>query len=143
MWGLFLLINAYPHAVHTMATGANTAPLGRLHPVLAARSNNPELKAHLEAAKRVASQLFPGQPLFCLWCVHSSPFHSDEPAKKKRKSRWGSEQQKIVIPGLPTVLPSNMPETQQKLYISKPLITIDITSPHSCMLFSSLESGRD
>ena len=62
-----------------MATGANTAPLGRLHPILAQRMasedtdlpstgtnpkltalNNPELKAHLEAAKRVASQLFPG-----------------------------------------------------------------------------------
>ena len=63
-----------------MATGANTAPLGRLHPVLAARVgsegstppsntplgskqalNNPELRAHLEAAKRAASALFSGK----------------------------------------------------------------------------------
>lgn len=75
-----------------MATGANTTPLGPLHPVLAARtavrsepllpthpglmgglgggvtsvavggggSKDPELKRHLEAAKRAASALFPG-----------------------------------------------------------------------------------
>ena len=63
-----------------MATGANTTPLGRLHPILAGRggptagtpptttplgskqalNKNPELRAHLEAAKRAASQLFGG-----------------------------------------------------------------------------------
>ena len=85
----------------TMATGANTTPLGPLHPVLAglagrpvARSEpllpthpgmmaglgvgllgiggggggskDPELKRHLEAAKRAASALFPG---VCLWVL--------------------------------------------------------------------------
>ena len=65
-----------------MATGANTTPLGRLHPILAAArrtseeastqpnaplgsqaalNNNPELRAHLEAAKRAASALFSGK----------------------------------------------------------------------------------
>ena len=70
-----------------MATGANTTPMGRLHPVLAAKMNatsspvtsvgtaystsstpgsgsgskDPELKRHLEAAKRAASALFPGK----------------------------------------------------------------------------------
>ena len=63
-----------------MATGANTAPLGRLHPILAgkggsnlttptstplgskqAMNKNPELRAHLEAAKRAASALFSGK----------------------------------------------------------------------------------
>ena len=75
-----------------MATGANTTPLGPLHPILAARmsqggllptpnveptitsisntvspapptslgSKDPELKRHLEAAKRAACALFPG-----------------------------------------------------------------------------------
>ena len=54
-----------------MATGANTTPLGRLHPVLAAKlvpsdgssgggSKDPELKRHLEAAKRAAEALFSG-----------------------------------------------------------------------------------
>lgn len=59
-----------------MATGANSTPLGRLHPILAARvggsdssplsigfSGNgkkiPELEAQIEAAKRAASALFP------------------------------------------------------------------------------------
>ena len=44
---------------------------------------------------------------------------SSEPPKKKRKSRWGNEQVKTVIPGLPTSLPANMKEDEQKLYISK------------------------
>ncbi len=60
-----------------MATGANTAPLGRLHPLLAGKisspptnpplgskqalNKNPELRAHLEAAKRAASALFTGK----------------------------------------------------------------------------------
>ena len=44
---------------------------------------------------------------------------SSEPPKKKRRSRWGSEQVKTVIPGLPTSLPANMKEDEQKLYISK------------------------
>ena len=65
--------------VPDMATGANSAPLGRLHPILAARMatqtstttmntplgskvalSNPDLQAHLEAAKRAASALFSG-----------------------------------------------------------------------------------
>ena len=57
--------------LRTMATGANTTPLGRLHPILAARAagsepsplgngkKNPELEAQIEAAKRAASALFP------------------------------------------------------------------------------------
>lgn len=42
---------------------------------------------------------------------------ADEPSRKKRKSRWGSESTKTVLPGLPTSLPANMSEEQQKLYI--------------------------
>lgn len=68
-----------------MATGANTAPLGKLHPVLAARlasaaadqtpesqgltdgaglragRRDSELQKHLEAAKRAAEALFQGE----------------------------------------------------------------------------------
>ena len=78
-----------------MATGANTTPLGKLHPVLASRlavaganqtpesqglgsrvgprggSRDPELQKHLEAAKRAASALFPGA--LVATCVGSSP----------------------------------------------------------------------
>ena len=66
-------------------------------------SKDPELKKHLLAAKRAASTLFPG----------------DQPKKKARKSRWSEESTKMVLPGLPTVLPANMKEDEQKLYLSE------------------------
>ncbi|KAI6658879.1 Splicing factor 1-like [Oopsacas minuta] len=57
---------------------------------------------HLEKAKRVAESLF----------------STDKPKEKKRKSRWGDESQKVIIPGLPTILPANMSEEQNQLYLS-------------------------
>ncbi len=54
--------------------------------------------------------------LHFLFSVH---VHVDEPTKKKRRSRWASEDTRTVIPGLPTVLPSNLSEPQQKLYLCK------------------------
>ncbi|KAJ9066234.1 hypothetical protein DSO57_1011563 [Entomophthora muscae] len=35
----------------------------------------------------------------------------------KRKTRWGSSKAKVIIPGLPTTLPSNMPPEQVKNYL--------------------------
>lgn len=78
---MFVLINALSSLTilhrSIMATGANTTPLGRIHPVLQGRYssgnsssnnlgsksalNNPDLQAHLEAAKRAASALFPSE----------------------------------------------------------------------------------
>ena len=46
-------------------------------------------------------------------------FILDQPTRKKRKSRWGEEEVKTVLPGLPTILPANMKEDEQKLYLSK------------------------
>ncbi|CAL1541757.1 unnamed protein product [Lymnaea stagnalis] len=37
--------------------------------------------------------------------------------KKKRRSRWNTEEEKIVIPGMPTVIPSNLSELQQRQYV--------------------------
>ena len=38
--------------------------------------------------------------------------------KRKRKSRWGnSETDRVIIPGLPTVLPSNITPEQEKTYL--------------------------
>ncbi|CAG5122715.1 unnamed protein product, partial [Candidula unifasciata] len=38
--------------------------------------------------------------------------------KKKRRSRWNTDNDdKIVIPGMPTVLPPNLTESQQRLYV--------------------------
>ena len=55
--------------------------------------------------------------LHFLLSVHVLYNYVDEPTKKKRRSRWASEDTRTVIPGLPTVLPSNLSEAQQKLYL--------------------------
>ena len=40
--------------------------------------------------------------------------------KKKRASRWASEEQdKAFIPGMPTIMPSNLTEEQQKAYLTQ------------------------
>ena len=40
--------------------------------------------------------------------------------KKRKRSRWGdSEVDKAFIPGMPTVLPSNMNKEQEELYLRK------------------------
>ena len=87
-----------------MATGANATPLGSLHPSLKGKGSHEEKLAAIETAKRVASQLFPQEI---------------DPPKKKRKSRWGSEEVKTVLPGLPTVLPSNLTGEHQRMYLSE------------------------
>ena len=55
--------------------------------------------------------------LFCACGTKGAFLFTDEPSRKKRKSRWGSESVKTVLPGLPTSLPANMSEEQQKLYL--------------------------
>ena len=87
-----------------MATGANATPLGNIHPSLKGKSHDEKLAA-IETAKRVASQLFPQE--------------NDPPTKKKRRSRWGSEDVKTILPGLPTVLPSNLTGEHQRMYLSE------------------------
>ncbi|KAI7697915.1 Splicing factor 1 [Sarcoptes scabiei] len=37
--------------------------------------------------------------------------------KRKRKSRFSDEQEKIFIPGLPTIIPSNLSKQQEEIYI--------------------------
>ncbi len=40
--------------------------------------------------------------------------------KKKRASRWAAnESEKAFIPGIPTMMPSNMTQDQEKAYLSK------------------------
>lgn len=39
--------------------------------------------------------------------------------KKKKRSRWGKEDKKMVIPGMPTILPPNLNPDQQKAYVCK------------------------
>lgn len=43
-----------------------------------------------------------------------------EERKRRRKSRWqGDEKDKTFIPGMPTVLPSNMSKDQEEAYLRK------------------------
>ena len=45
---------------------------------------------------------------------------SREERRKKRKSRWGgTETEKVVIPGMPTMIPSNLSPDQEKIYLRK------------------------
>ena len=38
---------------------------------------------------------------------------------RKRKSRWNAENQKAFVPGMPTMLPSDLSEEQLKQYLCK------------------------
>lgn len=82
-------------------TGANTTPLGRLHPILAAKQHGSV--SPTPGLKREAGY---------------SEFGDGE-RKKKRKSRWGTEEKKTFIPGMPTTMPPNLSPEQQQAYIAQ------------------------
>lgn len=42
---------------------------------------------------------------------------SREERKKKRKSRWEAETDKVVIPGMPTMIPPGLTPDQEKIYV--------------------------
>ncbi|KAH9499596.1 Splicing factor 1 [Bulinus truncatus] len=50
-------------------------------------------------------------------CSNSGDGFGNLDRKKKRRSRWNTDDDKIVIPGMPTVLPANLSETQQRQYV--------------------------
>ena len=58
---------------------------------------------------------------FATFNVNNCQLDEHEPRpKKKRSSRWSSEQtDKAFIPGMPTIIPSNMSKEQEKAYLSK------------------------
>lgn len=43
--------------------------------------------------------------------------YDEDERGRKRRSRWGDSTTKVVIPGMPTTLPSNMPPEQVKNYL--------------------------
>lgn len=54
----------------------------------------------------------------------------DGERKKRKKTRWsGSEHDKTFIPGMPTVLPTNLTPEQEKAYLCKFLSLIHLQSP--------------
>ena len=44
---------------------------------------------------------------------------SREERRKKRKSRWEAETDKVVIPGMPTMIPAGLSANQEKIYLCK------------------------
>lgn len=84
-------------------TGANTTPLGRLHPILAAKQQGPV--SPTPGFKRDAG--------------HSDIDVGGGERKKKRKSRWGTEEKRTFIPGMPTTMPPNLSPEQQQAYIAQ------------------------
>ena len=42
---------------------------------------------------------------------------SREERRKKRKSRWEAETDKVVIPGMPTMIPPGLTPDQEKIYV--------------------------
>lgn len=56
--------------------------------------------------------------------------------KKRKKTRWGgSEHDKTFIPGMPTVLPTNLTPDQEKAYLCK---FLSLVQHLQCISFSTL-----
>jgi len=58
----------------------------------------------------------------------------EERRAKKRRSRWGGdEKEKTFIPGMPTVLPTNLSKQQEEAYLGKAaLFGLLINLLHTC-----------
>ncbi|KAL9963002.1 hypothetical protein ACROYT_G032163 [Oculina patagonica] len=76
--------------------------MGRLHPILAAKQQG-SLNPPTPGIKRDAG---------------NSDFGASE-RKKKRKSRWGTDEKRTFIPGMPTTMPPNLSPEQQQAYIAQ------------------------
>ncbi|KAG7174605.1 Splicing factor 1-like 1 [Homarus americanus] len=120
-------------------SGANSTPLGRMNPAIGAgkkvapigssllkpsymSSGGPSSTASATAAAVAAAAAVSAQ------INHSqnpgkreseaSYDAEQEERKRRRKSRWqGDEKDKTFIPGMPTVLPSNMSKDQEEAYL--------------------------
>jgi hypothetical protein len=46
--------------------------------------------------------------------------------RKRKRSRWQSEEKKMIIPGMPMCLPTGMSEEQRTTYISKLLLLLKL-----------------
>ena len=55
----------------------------------------------------------------------------DGERKRKRRSRWGTEEKKTFIPGMPTTMPPNLSPEQQQAYIGKGMMNDDILATDS------------
>ena len=76
----------------------------------------------------------------CHWIIQIVEIHCkisaerEERRAKKRRSRWGGdEKEKTFIPGMPTVLPTNLSKQQEEAYLGKAaLFGLLINLLHTC-----------
>lgn len=54
-------------------------------------------------------------------------FVDGEEPRRKRKSRWAAEDEKVTIPGMPTALPTNMSAEQEEMFLRKNVLLLDTT----------------
>ena len=57
--------------------------------------------------------------LLYVYPVFEMSFLQGNERKRKRKSRWGTEDKRTFIPGMPTTMPPNLSPDQQRAYIGK------------------------
>lgn len=65
------------------------------------------------------------------WELKGFFYPLDGERKRKRRSRWGTEEKKTFIPGMPTTMPPNLSPEQQQAYIGKGMMNDDILATDS------------
>ena len=50
---------------------------------------------------------------------------AEEP-RRKRRSRWAAEDEKVTIPGMPTALPTNMTPEQLEMFLCKFVVIVTL-----------------
>ncbi|KAG0045150.1 hypothetical protein BGZ83_009596 [Gryganskiella cystojenkinii] len=111
-------------------TGSNTTPLGPRKRALgdvtiAETPDQPGRGRSSEPGER--SSRFSDQSRFDRPASSQSPKPTDSTSvnqeeggdepRKKRRSRWAAEEEKVTIPGMPTALPTNMSEEQLEMFL--------------------------
>ncbi|KAF9916766.1 hypothetical protein BX616_002880 [Lobosporangium transversale] len=124
-------------------TGSNTTPLGPRKRMIGEVNNQQDFYSNDQNARGRSAEVSDRSSL----SGSLTPGGSDaaapknengtEEPRRKRKSRWAAEDEKVTIPGMPTALPTNMTEEQLGMFllhtrleeISKKLKTGDVLPP--------------
>lgn len=102
-------------------SSANSTPLGRFNPNNPNNSRSSLLKPSYMGADDMPTR---GSKRDFDYDANSNDSHSSTKSsdqndkRRKRKSRWGgSENDKVIIPGMPTMLPANLNPDQERIYL--------------------------
>ncbi|CAG0901674.1 unnamed protein product [Darwinula stevensoni] len=98
-----------------VGTGGNTVPLGRTAPSFSRAGDMPSLlnPSYLQGACAAANA---AAKRFNESAGISEVDESSSDRKRRRKSRWADDT-KSILPGMPTVLPSNLSKEQEEAYL--------------------------